>query len=88
MDNLKKQGETLNDLILINNDRVEGYRKAIDQLSLEDADLRQVFQERVDQSRQFHAELVNEVARLGEDVKEGTLASGKIYRARMVKMPR
>ncbi|KAF5055398.1 ferritin-like domain-containing protein [Petrimonas sulfuriphila] len=83
MDNLKKQGETLNDLILINNDRVEGYRKAIDQLSLEDADLRQVFQERVDQSRQFHAELVNEVARLGEDVKEGTLASGKIYRAWM-----
>lgn len=83
MDNLKKQAETINDLVLINNDRIEGYQKAIDQLRPEDADLRLVFQERVDQSRQFHLELVNEVAKSGEDVKEGTLASGKIYRAWM-----
>lgn len=32
MDYLKEQAETLNDLVLINNDRVEGYKKAIDEL--------------------------------------------------------
>ena len=83
MDYLEKQAETLNDLVLINNDRIEGYQKAIDELKPEDADLRPVFQERVDQSRQFHSELASEVAQLGEEVKEGTLASGKIYRAWM-----
>lgn len=83
MDYLEKQAETLNDLVLINNDRAEGYQKAVDQLRIEDADLRPVFQKRVDQSRQFHSELVNQVARLGQDVEEGTKASGKIYRAWM-----
>ena len=83
MDYLEKQAETLNDLVLINNDRAEGYQKAVDQLRIEDADLRPVFQKRVDQSRQFHSELVNQVVRLGQDVEEGTKASGKIYRAWM-----
>ncbi len=83
MDYLEKQAETLNDLVLINNDRAEGYQKAVDQLRIEDADLGAVFQKRVDQSRQFHSELVNQVARLGQDVEEGTKASGKIYRAWM-----
>jgi conserved hypothetical protein len=81
--NLQKQAETLNDLVLINNDRVEGYQKAMEELRVEDADLRSVFQERIDQSRRFHTELVGEVVKLGEEVKEGTLASGKIYRAWM-----
>ena len=83
MDYLEKQAETLNDLVLINSDRAEGYQKAVDQLRIEDADLRPVFQKRVDQSRQFHSELVNQVVRLGQDVEEGTKASGKIYRAWM-----
>ncbi|MDO5522829.1 MAG: PA2169 family four-helix-bundle protein [Bacteroidia bacterium] len=83
MDYLEKQAETLNDLVLINNDRVEGYQKAIDELKPEDADLRTVFQERIDQSRQFHSELVNEVAVLGEEIKDGTKSTGKIYRAWM-----
>lgn len=83
MDYLEKQAETLNDLVLINNDRVEGYQKAIDELKEEDADLRGIFQERIDQSRKFHSELVAEVAKLGEKVAEGTKATGKIYRAWM-----
>lgn len=81
--NLEKQAETLNDLVLINNDRVEGYQKAIDELKAEDADLRGLFQERIDQSRNFHAELVAEVAKSGEELEKGTLVSGKIYRAWM-----
>ncbi len=81
--NLEKQAETLNDLILINNDRVEGYQKAIDELKAEDTDLRGVFQDRIDQSRQFHDELLPEVVKSGEEIAEGTKASGKIYRAWM-----
>lgn len=83
MDYLEKQAETLNDLVLINNDRVEGYQKAIDELKPEDADLRGIFQERIDQSRSFHSELVAEVAKLGEEVEHGTKTTGKIYRAWM-----
>ena len=81
--NLEKQAETLNDLVLINNDRVEGYQKAIDELKPEDTDLRSIFQERVNQSAQFRDELVPEVARSGEEIAEGTMVSGKIYRAWM-----
>ena len=81
--NLEKQAETLNDLVLINNDRVKGYQKAIDELKPEDSDLASIFQERVDQSRRFGEELVVHVHRSGEDVAEGTMASGKIYRAWM-----
>lgn len=81
--NLEKQAETLNDLILINNDRVKGYQKAIDELKPEDADLAGTFQERVNQSRLFGEELETHVYRSGEEVAEGTMASGKIYRAWM-----
>lgn len=83
MDYLKKQTETINDLVLINNDRVEGYQKAIEELKEEDADLRSVFQERIDQSRSFHSELVFEIAKTGEEIEQGTMLSGKIYRAWM-----
>ncbi|NLY24654.1 MAG: PA2169 family four-helix-bundle protein [Bacteroidales bacterium] len=83
MDYLKNQIETLNDLVLINNDRVEGYQKAIEELKTEDADLRFIFQERVNQSKSFHSELVNVIARTGGEIEEGTKLSGKIYRAWM-----
>jgi len=83
MDYLKNQIETLNDLVLINNDRVEGYQKAIEELKPEDADLKFVFQERIDQSRSFHSELVAEIARTGNEIEQGTKLSGKIYRAWM-----
>lgn len=83
MDYLKKQIETLNDLVLINNDRVEGYQKAIEELKADDADLRILFQERVNQSKSFHTELAAEIAKTGEEIKEGTYLSGEIYRAWM-----
>ena len=83
MDYVKNQIETLNDLILINNDRVEGYQKAIEELKADDADLRILFQERVNQSRSFHTELSGEIAKTGEEIKEGTNLTGEIYRAWM-----
>ena len=83
MNTLERQAEVLNDLVLINNDRVEGYQKAQEELKPEDNDLMVLFQDRIEQSRMFHTELVGEVARLGEQIATGTKVSGKIYRAWM-----
>ena len=79
----EKQAEVLNDIVKINNDRVDGYKKAIENLQPEDADLRVLFQEKINESHAFHSELTAEVALLGEKVATGTMALGKIYRAWM-----
>jgi uncharacterized protein (TIGR02284 family) len=79
----EKQSSIINDLIQINNDRVEGYKKAIDELKDEDADLKTLFQRYVSDSRRFAGELTEEVQRLGGDPANGTTNSGKIYRVWM-----
>lgn len=79
----------LNDLVLINNDRIAGYEKAMEELkSNQDAgtdntDLVATFQVMIDQSREFRNALGQEVQVLGGDMAEGTMTSGKIYRAWM-----
>lgn len=74
----------LNDLIRINNDRIDGYEKAIKETKDADDDLRSVFRRMADESRQHKAELSLEVQKVGgEPVEDGTTASGKIYRAWM-----
>ncbi len=74
---------TLNDLIRINQDRVVGYEKAIDELKDEDADLKVLFQRYITESRQYSQELTTEVSRLGGDPADSTTNSGKIYRVWM-----
>ncbi len=73
----------LNDLIQINNDRVVGYEKAIEELKDEDADLRTLFHQYIQESKQYTGELTQEVSRLGGDPADGTTNSGKIYRVWM-----
>ena len=73
----------LNDLIQINNDRIVGYDKAIDELKDEDADLKTLFHRYTQDSKQFATELTYEVTRLGGNPTEGTTNSGKIYRVWM-----
>src|SRR5688572_27929693 len=73
----------LNDLIRINNDRIEGYHRANTEARDIDVDLRAVFTRMADESRQYAAELIQEVVRLGGEPATGTTASGKIYRAWM-----
>lgn len=75
--------EVLNDLIQINNDRIAGYEKAIDELKPEDSDLKSLFVEMIGQSHKHKASLVQEVQVLGGDADTGTTTSGKIYRAWM-----
>src|SRR5690606_18184880 len=83
MAELNETAEVLNDLIQINNDRVAGYKKAIDELHAGDVDLKALFAEFITQSEVFRQELEETVNSLGEEADTGTTASGKIYRVWM-----
>ena len=88
MENTKTK-DILNDLILINNDRIAGYEKAIEELKSkevtdeEDMDLTILFEKMIDDSRDMRNVLGKEVQILGGEMAEGTMTSGKIYRAWM-----
>lgn len=74
----------LNDLIRINNDRINGYENAIKEVKDADGDLKGIFRRMIDESQQHKTELAQEVRKSGgEPVEDGTTASGKIYRAWM-----
>ncbi|MEO7802185.1 MAG: PA2169 family four-helix-bundle protein [Ginsengibacter sp.] len=75
--------EELNDLIEINNDRINGYEKASDESKDRDVDLQAIFNKMADESRGYKAELTEEVRRLGGDPDNGTTNSGKLYRVWM-----
>ncbi|WP_254561703.1 ferritin-like domain-containing protein [Dyadobacter diqingensis] len=75
--------EVLNDLIRINNDRIDGYEKAIKETDTIDVDLQGLFQKMANESREYVSELTSEVASLGGEIATGTTSSGKIYRVWM-----
>src|SRR5690606_9323927 len=75
--------EMVNDLVQINNDRIEGYTKAIDQLDSGDTDLKALFMSFITQSQEMKSELQNVISSLGVEVETGTTMSGDIYRTWM-----
>jgi len=75
--------DILNDLIMINNDRIVGYERAIKELEPEDADLKDLFTRFIGESHKFKMELGTEVQAFGEDMTAETTTSGKIYRGWM-----
>jgi uncharacterized protein (TIGR02284 family) len=79
----KETIEVLNDLIAINNDRIDGYEKAIEEAKASDSDLKSLFTSMIDESRKIRLALANEVQSLGGEYDRGTTASGKLYRAWM-----
>jgi len=79
----KETIEILNDLVAINNDRIVGYEKALEEAKEEDSDLRRLFTSMIDESRKIKLELAGEVQSLGGEAEKGTTASGKLYRAWM-----
>src|ERR1700761_1991545 len=81
MENNKAAIETLNDLVMINNDRIVGYEKALKEIEADDEDLRSVFLALIDQSHGFKVQLGTEIEVLGKDIETGTSISGKIHRA-------
>jgi uncharacterized protein (TIGR02284 family) len=76
----KETASVLEDLIKINNDRIEGYEKALKDLKPEDADLRILFLNAIDQSRAIRNTLGRELQTLGSSIPTGTSASGSIHR--------
>jgi uncharacterized protein (TIGR02284 family) len=83
MNRNNENAEILNDLIQINNDRIEGYERAIKDTGMGDNDLRGLFQSMANESRQYVAELQQYVVREGEEPAKDTTVRGKIYRAWM-----
>ena len=79
----EKVAEVLNDLIEINNDRVQGYEKAVKETDTKDADLRMLFEEMASESCKYANELIQHVAGTGNEPADGTTLKGKIYRAWM-----
>nr|WP_295922607.1 PA2169 family four-helix-bundle protein [uncultured Dyadobacter sp.] len=75
--------EVLNDLILINNDRIAGYEKAYDETEASDTDLRSLYNTLANHSRDHVLELSGEVTALGGEPATGTMVSGKLYRVWM-----
>ena len=73
----------LNDLIQINNDRIVGYERAIEELKEKDSDLKSLFRDMISESQQHKAELAAEITERGEEVDTDTTNSGKIYRVWM-----
>jgi uncharacterized protein (TIGR02284 family) len=75
--------DILNELIAINQDRIEGYEKAIRELLNHDQQQRQSladFDERINESRVFVIELTGAVLRLGGKPQPGGSPSGTLYR--------
>jgi uncharacterized protein (TIGR02284 family) len=81
METIEKSVEILNDLIEINNDRINGFERAINDLSAEDNDLRNLFTLFAQDSRNNVQELTEAVALAGEKPETGTSAAGTIHRA-------
>ena len=74
--------DSLNDLVRINNDRIQGFEKAIE--DNEDSSLNAQFRQMVVQSQRFRSELADHIVRLdGKAVSDATSTdfSSKIHRA-------
>lgn len=83
MTNLEELASALNDLVLINNDRIEGYQNAIESLEIQDADLKKLFAKMISNSRDHSRVLGDLILESGGEIEEGTTASGKIFRSWM-----
>jgi uncharacterized protein (TIGR02284 family) len=83
MEKSKEVVEVLNDLVMINNDRITGYERAIKELKQDDSDLKSLFDEMIIESQKIKSDLAHEIQVLHGDVEQGSTEMGKIYRAWM-----
>jgi uncharacterized protein (TIGR02284 family) len=81
-DQNKELVSTLNDLVKINNDRVEGYKKAAEEAK-ENPVLKTMFHEKAADSQKFVSELHHHISKIGGDPANDTTISGKIFRSWM-----
>ncbi len=83
MQNQEALTEVLNDLVKINNDRIAGYERAINESKDMDVDLKTTFEGMIRESEGYKSDLVSKMSALGGEPSEDTTVSGKIYRAWM-----
>ncbi len=83
MEKSKEVIEVLNDLVMINSDRIAGYQRAVKELKPGNEDLKLIFDRMIIESQQIKSDLTNEILVLHGDVEKGTSEMGKIYRAWM-----
>jgi uncharacterized protein (TIGR02284 family) len=75
--------EILNDLIKINNDRIRGYEKAIENTDALEAEIKTLYARMVEESYEYNRELSEEVVKAGGEPATDTSIPGKIYHAWM-----
>jgi uncharacterized protein (TIGR02284 family) len=76
--------DILNDLIRINEDRIQGYEKAATEITeLADAEIKSIFFQMAEESRHSNDALSEFVAQIGGEPVNASTASGKLYRAWM-----
>ena len=73
--------QVLNDLLLINNDRIKGYEQALKEITEKDADLNVVFSDMIRQTRKFNEQLKRLVEKAGAAPEMETSISGRLHRA-------
>ncbi|GAA3914469.1 PA2169 family four-helix-bundle protein [Chitinophaga oryziterrae] len=81
MQHNEKLMEALSDLVKINNDRIEGYKKAMDQT--DDVDLKALFQRMTEESRVYINQLNEELVKGGIGGEKNTTVYGRLYRTWM-----
>jgi uncharacterized protein (TIGR02284 family) len=83
METNKELINVLNDLVRINRDRTEGYKKAVEELKPTDVDLKAMFTTMANTSSQFASELSTQVVKQAGEPAQDTTQSGKVYRVWM-----
>lgn len=74
----QQRADTLHELLLFVNDRIQGYQRAA--AETQDAQLRGYYQQLVGQSQRFADELNQHLRRQGRERETGTTFKGKLYR--------
>jgi uncharacterized protein (TIGR02284 family) len=77
LQHIQHQISALNDLIKINNNRITGYQKALE--DTDDTNLVLLFNDHIDQSKNYVTELKEYIHVLGGQPADGTTLSGKFY---------
>ena len=77
----KRKAAALDELLLFVNDRIEGYKRAVEETK--DGDHRAYYQDLVAQSQKFADELNKYLTREGGERETGTTFKGKLYRKLM-----
>ena len=80
---IENTNEVLNDLVRINNDRIEGYTRAQKESEDNSPELIPTFQNMITQSEDCVGDLKAMIMKTGGTVAEGSTIMGKIYRAWM-----